>query len=66
MINAFALSEIEPESKILIALLNESEADNTHELLKKQGLNIKKCLDSDKFSQVMDSKIIVTTHRVLA
>ena len=67
---AFALSKLMPKAPILIALLNEAEADRMTESFEKQGLGVRKCLKYEEFAtgalDEKEIKITITIHKALA
>ena len=69
---AFALSKLMPEAPILIALLNEAEAERMTDSFEKQKLKVRKCLKGDDFAKgafggkQQKIKITITIHKALA
>ena len=63
---AFALSKLMPEAPILIALLNEAEAERMAESFEQQKLKVRKCLKYEDFGKAAFGAITITIHKALA
>ena len=63
---AFALSKIKPEAQVLVALLNEAEAERMTKLLERQKLPIKKCLCYEDLGTAPDAEVAAASRQAIS